>query len=380
MGFKRMMPRLLLVTVLAVVLATSSVQSTFSSMELQYDDENWDSGKPGLGEGVATGGYLAVKFSLPTSNVRLLAAKYMIASLESFRVHVYGSDGATEVCSPLDVTPTATGWFQVDLAARNVVVSGDFWVALEYLSNFNPMVKYEGSTGNIDFRSYRIEAGGSPPNWVQQTVKDYGIRAVVGAPTGAPVRPMLVSSGSMAGSGPNFVLDLPPLGSLTFSNVLKGGTVNVYSDSGLNLVGGHIPPWAALRFENSIEFSGPVTITLDFAAEEGHSPSEYHLYQWQVNAWVDITTSVVSGGPGWGTITATTDSLGIFMVQLVPGAAPSGSPSESRQNSNPQLSVGVGILPAIGLMVLAFAGAASWSGLKSAIPHSRKRATHRRNR
>ena len=336
-----------------------------------------------MGEGVATGGYLAVKFSLPTPSARLLAAKYMISEVGSFRVHVYGSDGSTEVCSSLDVTPTATGWFQVDLAARNVVVSGDFWVALEYLSNYVPRVRYEGSGSvpapHFDLRSYRSEPG-SPPSWDQQAYKDYGIRAVVGAPTGAPVRPMLVSSASMAGSGPNFVLDLPPLGSLTFSNVLKGGTVNVYSDSGLNLVGGHIPPWAALRFENSIEFSGPVTITLNFATEEGHSPSEYHLFQWQVNAWVDITTSVTSGGPGWGTVTATTDSLGIFMVQLAPGAAPSGSPSESRQNSNAQLSIGVGILPAIGLMVIAFAGAASWSGLKTAIPHSRRRAAHRRNR
>jgi len=191
---------------------------------------------------------------------------------------------------------------------------------------------------------------------------------------------MLVSSATVAEIGANVTVDLPPAGSLTFSNVAGTGTVKIFSDSGLNLVGGHIPPWEALRFETSVQYSGPVTISLNFAAEEEHSPSEYHLFQWDGNAWVGVTTSFTSGGPGWGTITTTTNTLGIFMIPLVPGAAPSSSPSEARHNSNAQLSVGVGIVPALRLMALAFAGTAAWwGGVKVAMPHSRRRVS-RRNR
>jgi len=194
---KRTTATLPVIVVLAFILVLSSVQNAFaaayvpSPSELQYDDSDWDLGKGSTGESVGTGGYLGVRFSLPApwSSGRLVTARYMVANDEyayAFRVHVYDSDGSTELCcSPhLDVTPSAGGWVDVDLRAINVVVPGVFWIALECLHDYRPYLRFQSTGGKIDDRSYRIEStgqGGHFPDWVQQTVKDYGIRAVVEA-------------------------------------------------------------------------------------------------------------------------------------------------------------------------------------------------------
>jgi len=66
---------------------------------------------------------------------------------------------AREVFS-FDVTPSATGWFDVDLTAYDIAVSGDFYIAIEYETAFQPGIGFDAS-GSPAGRSY----GGSSGSW-----------------------------------------------------------------------------------------------------------------------------------------------------------------------------------------------------------------------
>ena len=139
--------RLLAVAVLAVVLALSSAQNAFGVTELSYDD-----GTPEAPFYLASGGLAAVRFSLPTgwSSAKLLTAKYHIFYYSglAFTVRIFDSGGVTELCCtpPLDVTPSATGWFSVDLSSYNIVVSGDFYVAIEWKTDSLPWLSADTSS------------------------------------------------------------------------------------------------------------------------------------------------------------------------------------------------------------------------------------------
>lgn len=167
---------------------------------------------------------------------------------------------------------------------------------------------------------------------------------------------------------------------MTFSNLGGTGTLWVYSDIGVMRQGGFILAGQVLRIVGDVQFTGPITISLTFTAPFGQDVNQAHLYQWNGEAWVDITTSLTVGGAGWGTVTGTTTTLGLFRVGFAP-SGPAGSPSKSPQNAPTQLNANVGVVPAIGLMVLAVAGTAAWgSSLKTTMPHGRKRAVRRRRR
>jgi len=149
-----------------MVLASSS--SVFAAVELAYDDGLEDSGFSGVGE-------YAVRFSLQPgwSSAKLLMALYFIyASPAKFRVHVYGS-GVTDPA--LDNTPFTTGWSYVDLTAYNIVVTGDFYISIEYLDGAPDIGR--DTTDPIDLRSYGRDNPGDP--WQVGTGGDLMIRAVV---------------------------------------------------------------------------------------------------------------------------------------------------------------------------------------------------------
>ena len=143
--------RLLAVAVLAVVLALSSAQYAFGATELSYDNGTASSSDY---FSAFTGGLAAVKFSLPTgwSSAKLLTAKYYILYYpQPFTVHIFDSGGVTELCCtpPLDVTPPplpSTGWFSVDLSSYNIVVSGDFYVAIEWKTDSSPWLGVDTSS------------------------------------------------------------------------------------------------------------------------------------------------------------------------------------------------------------------------------------------
>jgi hypothetical protein len=104
---------------------------------------------------------MAVRFSLPDGwpRARVLNAKYYLWSALSFKVHVFGSDGTTNLITPLVVDPGSgyEGWFKVDLTSYWMVVSGDFYVAIEYTTGYYPRIGDDSDAP--DGRSYYGQPG-----------------------------------------------------------------------------------------------------------------------------------------------------------------------------------------------------------------------------
>lgn len=117
--------------------------------ELVYDD-----GEP-------TSGYFwseancgsAVRFTPTEEGATLRRAKYYIAELQgdgsgdgSFYVHVYADENGQpgdSLLIPFKVTPPSTGWFEVDLSAYNISVSGDFYIGIFYDGINTPCFGYD---------------------------------------------------------------------------------------------------------------------------------------------------------------------------------------------------------------------------------------------
>jgi hypothetical protein len=153
--------------------------------EIAYDDGVFESNR-----GYEPPWYQAVKFSIPSdcSPVRLTAAKFYIHSGDNnFIVHVFGSDGSTELVTPFETAPghKADEWYEVDLTFEDIIVTGDFYIAVEYLHN-DPYLGYD--TTNPDGRSFY----GSPALWLPFGDGDLGIRAVLlcGMPVGGVIIPV----------------------------------------------------------------------------------------------------------------------------------------------------------------------------------------------
>jgi len=171
---KQLGSRFLVAAVLTVMLVSTFSSSAFAATELAYDDNGAE-----MGATTAPPLYFAVEFSLPSgwSTGRLLKARYNIyADPTTFRVHIYGSDGTTELLIPsLVVTPSATGWFDVDLTAYNIIISADFYVAMEFQTVNQPRIGYDTLPAPSAGRSYV----GTPGSWISMTDGDLMIRAVV---------------------------------------------------------------------------------------------------------------------------------------------------------------------------------------------------------
>jgi hypothetical protein len=155
--------RLLAVAVLAVVLALSSAQNAFSSQWIIYDNNSPNV----IGELTQFAG---VRFSLPNgvSSAHLLAVSFYWIEEESVQgagmvmamspqdrfvvyVHITGvpPSTATELTSFIPVMPSI-GWNSVDVSSSNIVVSGDFYVAIE--ESFRT-VAFDSSSSNFEGRS-----------------------------------------------------------------------------------------------------------------------------------------------------------------------------------------------------------------------------------
>jgi hypothetical protein len=175
--------RLLAVVVLAVVLAVSSGQNAFAATELYYD-----AGPPPTSNiSLPEGRYLAVRFSVSTA--KLLTAKiWWDFGVGMVNLHVLGSDRTTNLITPFPVTVTAATlghWSDYELGG--VIVSGDFYVAVEYLAGPTPAV---GTSGPLqagrDWYTYPVGV------WQEETSPPaFMIRAVVEpvAPVGGVVTP-----------------------------------------------------------------------------------------------------------------------------------------------------------------------------------------------
>jgi len=167
---------IILALIVSVVLVANTVLMPTvkaAPTELAYDD-----GTAEASDARSMGYVYAVKFSLPSGWVKakiLTARYYVFADPATFNVIIYNGDGSSILFGPLAVTPTSTGWFDVDLSSYNIIVWGDFRVAWQWAVAFDPVIGLDQS--GPDGRSYyRTSPSGS---WHQFSSQDIMIRAVV---------------------------------------------------------------------------------------------------------------------------------------------------------------------------------------------------------
>jgi hypothetical protein len=185
--------RLLAVAVLAVVLALSAAQNAFAATELAYDKNSWfDNQALNVGELLAVRFTLSDFVSWPQARV-VRVAFYVFQGTDTFRVHIRGNLAAS--CDGLDlatfdVTPyVLENWNYYDVSG-SAVVSGEFCVVAEWLTNANPSIGLSNPP-NGSGHSYRYQGG----LWFHDTGYDDMIRAYVdplgtGAPVGGFLEPV----------------------------------------------------------------------------------------------------------------------------------------------------------------------------------------------
>ncbi len=105
--------------------------------------------------------------------------------MTSFKVHIVGSDHCTELLTPaITVTPTAKdAFFTVDLTPYNIIVSGDFYVSIEYMTKFQPWIGRDMTPPDAGRSEdlYNFCDGGQLVSW------NWMIRAEVECPVGGVV-------------------------------------------------------------------------------------------------------------------------------------------------------------------------------------------------
>jgi len=164
---------LLVVSIVASPL--SMLATAESEIELAYDDGSFETFW-----GVTHGCKHAVRFSLPEGWTGALVTKarfYMGDKNLAFKVHIYGNDGTTELVTPFDVTPSATGWFDVDLSTLAICVSEDFYIAKEQILSGGPPYLGEDRNAPLAGRTCFMAEGGT--SWIIIWDVNLGIRAVV---------------------------------------------------------------------------------------------------------------------------------------------------------------------------------------------------------
>jgi hypothetical protein len=162
------------------------VRYTYMSVpvELAYDD--------GTGETTfypVAPTSMAVRFSLQAgwSGARLLTASYYVivtpSAVNSFTVHIFDEDRATDLTPPFTATPSADGWFDVDLTGKGITVTRDFYVVITNVNGNGKPAMMADNTAPISGRSWTNGAG----VWVSDPVDNYMIRAVVDPVNSIPV-------------------------------------------------------------------------------------------------------------------------------------------------------------------------------------------------
>jgi len=138
--------------------------------EIAYDDGipesyfSWSS----------AGAISAMRFTSSVSG-KLQTARFHIGSDPyAFKVHVMDSNRVDKI-APFMCTPTAVGWFMVDLSGRNIAVAAgvDFYIGVEWTTGYWPCLSEDYN--QPDGRSWDWDGA----SWEQWPYSDYLIRAVI---------------------------------------------------------------------------------------------------------------------------------------------------------------------------------------------------------
>ena len=132
---------LLMMAVLIIAVPFVPQSNAQATQTLQYDNNE--------GSGITSGFIYGVKFSLPAgvSSANILTVRYAWYALGgTLDIHITGPDHITELTAPISTTATVDGtagplvWNEVDVSNKSIVVSGDFYVAVEKTGGGQPAV------------------------------------------------------------------------------------------------------------------------------------------------------------------------------------------------------------------------------------------------
>ena len=132
--------KLLVVIFFSTILALHSMRDVFAGIEIAYDD-----GRPETTSSLDIGMHLAVKFSLPPSlpKAQLVTVRVYKAGRSgvNMRGHILGSNGVTELTTPFNFRlAVESAWNDVDLGAQNIVVLDGFYITVEYVMYYDPLI------------------------------------------------------------------------------------------------------------------------------------------------------------------------------------------------------------------------------------------------
>ncbi len=208
----------LMIIFFCFILTLYPTESSPTLTEIAYDD-----GRPETTSSLNIGEHLAVRFSLPPglSKTKLLKARIYKAgrSETDMTVHVLESNGITELTPPFTFRLTAEStWNDADLTGRSIVVSDDFYITVEYLKYYDPLIGRD--TTNPRSRSYY----GRPGSWnLVDNGENVMIRAVLD-----DIAPVTTVTGERSGPLNTLVAFAPCLLlvgviGLTFKTLMKSG-------------------------------------------------------------------------------------------------------------------------------------------------------------
>ncbi len=173
---------LLMMTTLIIAVTFVPKSNAQATQTLQYDN--------GQGYGYTSGLIYGVKFSLPadvsSANIStVLYAWYALGG--TLVIHITGPDHLTELTDPISTTATADGsagplvWNTVDVSNKSIVVSGDFYVAVEKTGEETTGIFMDNSTDGV--RSFW---GPSMASLTNNSTNNYMIRVVIQPITPTP--------------------------------------------------------------------------------------------------------------------------------------------------------------------------------------------------
>jgi len=110
---------------------------TFTIENVQPYELAYDDGTAEFGFVATVGCVAAVKFSV-NSQVQILKLKYFIwGEILPFRVHILDSNFNSIFSRDVKPSSADPHWFEVDISDANVMVNGDFFVGLEWITLYD---------------------------------------------------------------------------------------------------------------------------------------------------------------------------------------------------------------------------------------------------
>jgi hypothetical protein len=248
----------------------------------------------------SAGDMVAVRFT-PWFVGTLKKARFYIDRLYSdntFKIHVMNTN-LSDVIMPFSVTPTSTGWFEVDLSTYNINVREDFYIAMEWLTSYPGLGEDKSSP---DKRSF--DWNGTA--WIIQSSNDYMIRAVV--ESASPIRPIgvisCIPSSTYISGGQNVTVSgfITPLRvgvevDVTYirpdgSTVIRKALTNTTGGYADTFMPDKLGQWKVkASWAGDAEYEGSTSYPEEFTVSKGWSSLYCYVDEWSITIGSSVNVS-----------------------------------------------------------------------------------------